>query len=146
MHNHRTLQFLIRIYSRLLGLYPPAFRHKFGPEMLSVFEQAAGEAAKQGRLSLLCLLAGELAGLLLALLSLRNWNGDETMDQKAETVVQTPAPRLSRGEIFVGMLPLFVLGLGSLTSNMLFMIKVPMAVFYISYILPYLSVRPGRCH
>lgn len=143
MKSNPFVQFLIRFYGWLLWLYPPRFRDEFGPEMLDVFHQAAEEASKMGTFSLVKLMLGELSGLLPALLSLRKWKGDEVMDQKAEKLLQTPVPRLPTREIILGVLPLIVLGLGTMISNMPITVRLSDTLTYSIYILPYLVVMAG---
>ena len=46
---HSRLKGSARIYQVLLGLYPPGFRQRFGPEMLQVFRDSCPRGARDGR-------------------------------------------------------------------------------------------------
>ena len=54
----------IYLYSRLLRLYPPGFRHEFADEMLTVFTAALTDAQGRGRLSMAIWCGREFMGLL----------------------------------------------------------------------------------
>jgi hypothetical protein len=60
--------FIIRVYSRLLRLYPQRFRAEFADEMLDVFALACEEAQHQGRMATLGLVVGELQDLPLSVM------------------------------------------------------------------------------
>jgi len=63
LHNWST-----RLYRALLRLYPRSFRAEFAEEMVSVFEEALGEAAGRGWLDLFQTFLGEISSLLGELL------------------------------------------------------------------------------
>jgi hypothetical protein len=44
---YRSGPFTVRIYAILLNFYPTDFRHKYGDEMLSIFEESCRDAASQ---------------------------------------------------------------------------------------------------
>jgi hypothetical protein len=54
-----------RVWKMLLRLYPPAHRESFADEMETVFDQAAEERRKPGRLSFAGFLIAELFGVLM---------------------------------------------------------------------------------
>ena len=45
----RCAQILVRIYARLLSLYPRQYRADYGEELQTVFSLVVSEAAQQGR-------------------------------------------------------------------------------------------------
>jgi hypothetical protein len=51
-------------YEFILCFYPAEYRASFGPEMLHVFDRAAGRPRKQGRMAALRFAGREFAGLL----------------------------------------------------------------------------------
>jgi hypothetical protein len=55
---------MLRLYRRLLCLYPAAYRNEFGPEMTSVFAQASRDMRKQSLLRRGFYYAREVGGLL----------------------------------------------------------------------------------
>jgi len=55
--------FLQKTYSTLLGLYPVDFQIQFGDEMAAVFQQAAAEHRRRGRLDLALFALREMLGL-----------------------------------------------------------------------------------
>ena len=66
--------FLVKVYSALLHLYPTAFREEFGAEMLAVFAEAQASSAAQGWLKSLRLFVHELIDLPASLLR-QHWAG-----------------------------------------------------------------------
>lgn len=54
---------MIRLYARLLRLYPAAFRQRFAPEMTAVFAAALADARQEGPLAVARLCLGELWAL-----------------------------------------------------------------------------------
>src|SRR5713226_2053537 len=55
---------MLSLYRFLLRLYPPAYRHEFGAEMLAVFREAQTETWKKGALARAVFCAREVGGLL----------------------------------------------------------------------------------
>lgn len=55
----------VRIYARLLRLYPPAFHAQYADEMRAVFALHLGDAARTGFVSLVVIVLHELLGLPL---------------------------------------------------------------------------------
>src|SRR5947209_1754581 len=55
---------MLSLYRFLLRLYPRAYRHEFGVEMLAVFREAQTETWKKGVLARGVFCAREVAGLL----------------------------------------------------------------------------------
>lgn len=53
------------LYTTLLRLYPPAFRHDFGDEMLIVFQLRLAELQRQSRVQLMLFLFQETTGLVI---------------------------------------------------------------------------------
>lgn len=54
---------ITRVYRLLLRMYPRQYADQFGAEMISVFEQAAEEQLKNGRVAFVRFVLRELAGL-----------------------------------------------------------------------------------
>jgi len=104
----RCAQILVRIYARLLSLYPRQYRADYGEELQTVFSLVVNEAAQQGRFSVIRLGWRELRDLPGAVIReyLR-----EGRKRKMETSTITPAGdgRSSWGETLAGLWP-FLLG------------------------------------
>jgi hypothetical protein len=56
--------FAARIYRKLLNLYPPGFRARFGAEMQSVFEESAAEHRRRSPRSVFPFALKEFLGLI----------------------------------------------------------------------------------
>jgi hypothetical protein len=63
---------MTRIYRFLLRMYPRSYADQFGSEMTSVFEQAAAEQWKKGRLAYVRFVFRELMGLVTGARDARN--------------------------------------------------------------------------
>lgn len=143
MARNPAAQFLTWLYTRLLRLYPPRFREKFGPEMLEVFQQAAAEQARTGAWPLVKFVLGEIGGLLPAVISLRRWKGGGVMDQKVNNPLPAPEAALPPREVVLGVLPLVLLGLSTIIESLPDYGRMPVVVVLSLYILPYLAVIAG---
>jgi hypothetical protein len=101
-------QILVRLYARLLSLYPRQYRADYGEELQTVFSLAVNEAAQRGRFSIIRLGWRELRDLPGAVI---REHGRERRKRKMETSTsaQTGAERSSWGETLAGLWP-FLLG------------------------------------
>jgi len=60
---NQSTQILVRMYARLLSLYPQQYRAEYGEELQAVFGLVANEAAQQGMFSVIKLGWRELRDL-----------------------------------------------------------------------------------
>jgi hypothetical protein len=66
------LKAAVKIYKRLLLLYPPSFRCEFGPELVQTFDAMMREAkTRRGTYGVVCLLVYVLIDLVVTALKLR---------------------------------------------------------------------------
>ena len=104
----RNVQILMRLYTRMLGLYPRRYQAEYGEELQTVFSLLVNEAVQRGRFSVIRLGWRELRGLPGAVIReyLR-----EGRKRKMETSTITPTGdgRSSWGETLAGLWP-FLLG------------------------------------
>jgi len=114
---HRA-QILVRLYARLLSLYPRRYRADYGEELQTVFSLVVNEAAQRGRFSVIRLGWRELRDLPGAVIReyLR-----EGRKRKMETSTITPTGdgRSSWGETLAGLWPFLFLGPVSVTMTYL---------------------------
>lgn len=109
----------IYLYSRLLRLYPPGFRHEFADEMLTVFTAALTDAQGRGRLSMAIWCSREFMGLLSTIVkeqlnALRQKEPDmsqmPTINHANDTsYASSESPRT----VFAAILPFILIGLMS---------------------------------
>jgi len=105
----RSVQILMRLYTRLLNLYPRQYRAEYGEELQAVFSLLVDEAAQRGRFSVIRLGWRELCDLQGAVIReyLR-----ERKRAKMETLAsaQTGDERSSWGETLAGLWLFLFLG------------------------------------
>jgi hypothetical protein len=112
---------LLRIYSRLLLLYPRSFQNEFAEEMQVVFSESVEEAIHEGTLSFAFVCLKELGGLPFNILR-EFWHelkGRETVMVTNESTTDTPTreEKMPRGELILGTLPFALYGLVSILTK-----------------------------
>lgn len=116
----RCAQILVRIYARMLALYPRRYRADYGEELQTVFSLVVNEAAQRGRLSVIRLGWRELRDLPAAVI--REYRRERRKRKmETSTSAQTGAERSSWGETLAGLWPFLFLGPVSVTMAYLTM-------------------------
>ena len=141
------LRLFTRVYARLLRLYPTKFRHEFSNEMQNVFEELAGETAKDGLAPLLVVSLrelGHLPGNLLVEAWHEGFNPGLVLRTVKEGTVQTIRKMWwvdvgSWQATLASLLPLWLLSL-SLAIG-LSQIDIPIYLLYVAFwLFPILSL------
>ena len=105
----RNVQILMRLYTRMLGLYPQQYQAEYGEELQTVFSLLVNEAVQRGRFSVIRLGWRELCDLPAAVI---REHGRERRKRKmaTSTGAQTGAECSSWGETLAGIWPFLFLG------------------------------------
>ncbi len=124
-------QILVRIYARMLGLYPRRYRADYGEELQTVFSLVVNEAAQRGRFSVIRLGWRELRDLPGAVIR-EHWR-ERKKEMETETSVPTtfePAPWREG----LAAIALFLLGaLGCLLSWLHLVLPPWLAIGFLLY-------------
>ncbi len=105
---HRA-QILVRLYARLLALYPRRYRADYGEELQTVFSLVVNEAVQRGRFSVIRLGWRELRDLPGAVIREYLREGRKRK-METSTITPTGAERSSWGETLAGLWPFLFLG------------------------------------
>jgi hypothetical protein len=118
--------FFQALFARLLRLYPTHFRDEFASEMQTVFSESLGDARKLGKRSMFSLLVREMVHLpAWALLErLQGWKktgvrkilANSTSSPDSQNPVQQVEPPVSTLTILLGLFPILLLGLWTISA------------------------------
>jgi hypothetical protein len=119
---------LIRLYSKLLHLYPARFRDEFAEEMQVVFSDSVNDAIKNGFLPFAILCLRELGGLPLNILRefWHEFQGKELIMLHENT----SDSRVTATQVIMGVLPFFLFSLVSI------MLEFPIAWLKTEWFMP----------